>query len=73
MQDVTALAHPLVGRLMNFGSTGNGRCLSPNRARDVDALLRPWLLGRLWPPFSVRWSCCVDIDFAPRDVTVGAA
>jgi len=73
MQDVTALAHPLVGEVMSCGSTNNGRCPSPSRARDVDALLRPWLLGQQSALFSVRWSCCVDIYIAPRDVTVGAA
>ena len=41
--------------------------------RVVNALLQPWLVGRLRHPFSVPWSGCVDIDVAPRDTPMGEA
>jgi hypothetical protein len=41
--------------------------------RVVNALLQPWLVGRLRHPFSVPWSDCVDIDVALREATLGEA
>ena len=44
-----------------------------NLHRVVNALLKPWLAGRLRHPFSVPWSGCVDIDVSPRDAPMGEA